>query len=50
MYVYKINVIGLHGTPQPTTTSLGRLRSVVVGRRTSDRNITSSTPGRCIAG
>ena len=28
---------------------LGWLGSVVVGRRTSDRTIASSTPGRCIA-
>ena len=29
---------------------LPRSGSVVVGRRTSDRKIASSTPGRCIAG
>ena len=29
---------------------VGWLGSVVVGRRTSDRKIASSTPGRCIAG
>ena len=31
------NILGLHG-------------SVVVGRRTCDREVESSTPGRCIAG
>jgi len=32
------------------TVLLGCLVSVVVGRRTSDREIASSTPGRCTAG
>jgi len=40
----KICIFDATGAP------LGWLGSVVVGRRTSDRKIASSTPGRCTAG
>ena len=34
----------------PWQATLGWLGSVVVGRRTCDREISGSTPGRCTAG
>jgi len=39
----------LTSTHRPTSPP-GRLGSVVVGRRTRDRDVASSTPGRCIDG